>query len=142
MENEGSSVGARGPNGVSTNAKLPFLLPFGKKASVGRGPISGVRSAKQAELDRLFASSDAPVAEVQKRKLRALEPRVLGSDLGAFEVQPEHSRNASARREVIELMTHNARRDHRRLHRVGVAGALRSGELSTGGSRAVAGADL
>lgn len=59
MENEGSSVGARGRNGVSTNAKLPFLLPFGKKASVGRGPISGVQSAKQAELDRLFALSDA-----------------------------------------------------------------------------------
>ena len=38
---------------------------------MGRGPISGVQSAKQTELDRLFALSDAPVAEVQKRKLRA-----------------------------------------------------------------------
>jgi len=30
---------------VSTKAKLPFLMPFGKKASVDLGPMSGVHVA-------------------------------------------------------------------------------------------------
>jgi hypothetical protein len=36
------------PSEVSTNAKLPFLMPFGKKASVDLGPISRCSRRPQA----------------------------------------------------------------------------------------------